>query len=134
MSDELNCREDGCEAPSQLVDPETGWCQAHGPDGSKTMAERGYEGGKKPKYPNLSDIPEPQSFADIRKILGKAVTAVATGEMKPKVANAISRLARAWKDSREGELTEDQLAELRDRVQELQERDLEEPRRPWEAA
>lgn len=121
--------------PSQFV-RSNGYCEAHDPEsGAETMSKRGKKGGSKPKYPGVQGISEPESFEDLRQILGKVAVKVAQGEMKAKTANAISRVSKVWLTAQEKELGATKIAELEERMQTLREKVREQRRRPsqpWE--
>lgn len=136
MSNESDteCQHDGCGVPSQFV-RSNGFCEAHDPEsGAETMAERGRAGGAKKKYPGLDGLSEPESFEDLRRILGQVAVQVARREMPAKTGNAVSRIGKVWLTAQEKELAEGDIAELREELDNLREK-IRESRardpRPW---
>lgn len=93
------------------------------------MARRGREGGKKRMYPGVGEVEPPDSFADVRDLLSRVMAALLEGEIKPKVANAASRLARSWKDAHEGELATGKIEKIEEKLSEL---DTIRKKKPWE--
>lgn len=121
-----------CEAPENFVDPETGFCHAHGPGGSETMSEWGKKGGrakaKKDRAPGLDpeDLPPldgPRAAEKWCEIIGRAVT---TGKLAHREAQAAIKAVREWLRSHEAGEVEERVDDLQEKVAKLKRGDLEE--------
>lgn len=138
MSTETTCKAtkaDGspCEAPESLLGPD-GYCPAHTEDGpnSEEMKKRGREGGKASPYKGLGEgVEPPQSFEDLKRLLSRVLAGLLNGQIRPKTANAASRLARAWRDSAEGEIGAEKLEKIEEKLAAIRERQETNPK-PWE--
>lgn len=104
---------DRCQAPEQFVNPETGFCHAHGPGAEDRMAERGQKGGqaaaRKRRQDGLSpdELPpldSPQHAERWLEVIGRAVT---SGRLGYQEAKAGVRAVKTWLGAHEaGEVTE----------------------------
>lgn len=118
MAPERRCngtRDDGspCGAPSNLVDPDSGFCPAHGPGGSEAMAELGRKGAeataRKLQSDGLSDdeLPPLTSHEAAERWCDVVGRAVAQGRLGHNEGRTILRAVREWRDSRDqGELSD----------------------------
>lgn len=125
--------EDGrpCDAPSNFVDPETGYCPAHGPNASERMAEQGRKGAettaKKLRGEGLDpdDLPPLDSPQAAERWLEAVGRAVATGELSHNAGKAVARLVREFLRAREAGTVAEEIEELRDKVAALRRGELE---------
>lgn len=110
-----------CRSPENFVDPNTGFCHAHGPDASERLSEYGKKGAeaknRKDRIPGLDDdelppLDSPQAAAKWCEVAGRAV---ATGRLGHHEAKAVVRAVREFLRSHEA-------GEVADRVEELQEK------------
>lgn len=111
-----------CRSP--LVDPETGYCAAHGPGASARMAERGAKGaratakklkGKGVVKPGEAP-PPPETVEDAKHYASWAMDAVATGRLDYRVGNVIQGLCREFRSATKEAALEAEVAELREVV------------------
>lgn len=115
-------RDDGspCGAPSNLVDPDSGFCPAHGPGGSEAMAELGRKGAeataRKLQSDGLSDdeLPPLESHEAAERWCDVVGRAVAQGRLGHNEGRTILRAVREWRDSRDQGEMADLLEELWD--------------------
>lgn len=121
-----------CGAPSELVDPDTGYCPAHDPEkGSETMAERGRKGGSRSPYEErLDKLPEITCAANVLEILNRAIRATAQGTISEKRANSIARLCRAWARLNDVVAAEERLDDIETKLAEL---DKVREKKPWQS-
>lgn len=134
------CSEEGCSCPiiDVVVDGDP-YCSAHDPDGGREkMSDRGKKGGAEKDY-NIPPEELPgslESFADFKSLISQVALKVASGRVKPKVGNTLSRLAKSWVKLAEGEISTDRLETIREKQEELQEAVQEQRRtadaKPWE--
>lgn len=129
MPPERSCREereDGtpCEAPSNFVDPETGFCPAHGPGASERLSEAARKGGRttarkrrreKLDPDELPPLESPQAAERWCDIVGRAVV---TGRLTHNQGKAALRAVREWRESHETGAVTDRLEELMDALSE----------------
>lgn len=122
-------RDDGepCGAPSQFVDPETGYCPSHDPEKREAIraaARKGAEAAKAKRQgrrglepEELPPLDSPQAAERWCEVVARAV---ATGRLSHNAGRTIARLVREWRESYDaGQVTErldalmDALAEWR---------------------
>lgn len=105
-----------CGAPGRLVDPETGFCDAHDPDKRDELRERGRRGGyvstsprKAPlDLPPLVDLESAQVWAE------RSARALAIGHISASKANSINRLLKSWMSAHENAEAEQAIQEARE--------------------
>lgn len=119
-----------CAAPPEFVDPETGYCKAHGPGGRermKAMAARAVK-AREPQPDGLTpeELPELTDHASAKARLDLIGRAVLTGRIRDKVAHAATRAVSEWVKAHEGQLVSEDVEALRGRLEEL-ERELGRP-------
>lgn len=129
MAPERSCREttaDGtpCGAPPNVVDPDTGFCPAHGPDGRERMAEMARKGGEAAArrradrgmgpddLPPLVDHEAAETWCDV---VGRAV---ADGTLGHNQGRTILRAVKEWRQSRDAGAQSDRLDALMDALAE----------------
>lgn len=120
-----------CGSPENFVDPDSGYCHAHGPGASERMAEHGRKGAeaknRKDRAPGLDseDLPpldSPQAAAKWCEVAGRAV---ATGRLGHHEAKAVVRAVREFLRSHDAGEIADRVEELRSQVTALKRGDLE---------
>lgn len=113
-----NQQGEACGAPPAIVDPETGFCPAHGPGGSAEMSRRGTLGGwastAKNRSPGLDpdDLPPLDSHEAAKIWCERVGRAVATGRLGPSEGNTIIKAVKAWIDSEEHRAAAEALEQL----------------------
>lgn len=121
------CREDGCGAPSNMVDPKTGYCPSHGPGARERLAEAGRKGGKatakkmsaeglaEDELPPLTSAEAAEEWCDT---IGRAVV---TERLTHNQGKAALRAVREWRESHDAGKVSDRLDELMDALAEWRE-------------
>lgn len=120
-------KEDGtrCGSPESFVDPDTGYCHAHGPEGSERMAERGRRGAEsrwheKPEGLDPEELPPLERHADAKAWLEAIGRAVATGRLADRPAQAAIRAVSEWVSTHGEELVAEDVEALRGRLEALE--------------
>lgn len=107
-----------CGAPSNLVDPDSGFCPSHDPDNRERVQEAARKGGeataRKLKREGLQEdalpkLDSPQAAERLLEVVARAVT---TGTLGHNAAKAVARLVREWLRAREAGEVEDRVTEL----------------------
>jgi len=105
-----------------MVDEGTGFCPAHGPDGSDEMRRRALKGGKATrevwKRPGVTEeeLGALESLADAQRWLRVIGGAVASGRLDKGDAQAATRAIEVWIRAADS-LTEAQVQELADKLE-----------------
>lgn len=112
---------EACGAPESMVDPETGYCPAHGPGGRNEMKERGRKGGKQTHQTGLhpTDLPALDSFQAAQEWLEEIGRAVACGRLGDREANAAIRAVSEWRETESERVTREELEELQAQLEQL---------------
>lgn len=119
-----NTRGEPCGVKPEMVDPETGYCPAHGPGGDEHMKELARRGGQRTKQIheqrglNLADLPELESPEDVEVWLELTGRAVLSESISTSTAKTVSRILRDWLSAHEAGAVTRQLEQLRDALDE----------------
>lgn len=114
-----------CGAPSALVNPETGYCGAHGPGATERMrlaGKKGAEASKASRQPHgmeAGELPPLAGHAEAKLWLERIGRAVATGRLKTRPAQAAIRAVSEWVKAHEGEMAAELFDDLKADVERL---------------
>lgn len=113
---------DPCGAPEGLVDPETGFCPAHGPGGRSEMSRRGTRGAYASHKGGLKDqeLPKLEDHEDAKRWLELIGRAVATKRLSDRRAQAAIRAVEAWMKAEAEQLGAEAIEGLQERLSELE--------------
>lgn len=130
MPPDLHCRasiRDGtpCNAPSNLVDPNSGFCTSHDPERREELREAARRGGrataKRFRSGGLSDeeLP-PLTSPEVAEVwLERIGRASATGRLRHQDATAATRAVQQWLRAHEVGVMAERMDRLRETVDEL---------------
>lgn len=116
-----------CETPSSFVDPDTGYCPAHGSNASERLSEYGKKGGEATarkvkgdgldpdELPPLENAQAAETWCDV---VGRAVV---TGRIGHNEGKAALRAVREWRESHEAGQVSERLENLMDALAEWRE-------------
>ncbi len=118
---------DGTPCESPTVDPETGFCSAHGPGASARMRERGRKGGeafvrnvRRKGAAKADEVPPaPETMADAARWASWVAFGVTTGKLDPKIGDVAVRAIREFRSAHEKAELEAEVQRLRAKVAEL---------------
>ena len=114
-----------CRSPEHLVDPETGYCRAHGAGGAERMAEIGLRGAEATRRKYMArglepgELPELRTPHDAQRALDIVAHAAAEGRLPQRQADATTRAVREWLRAHEAGAVADQVEKLRRKLSEL---------------
>lgn len=105
-----------CGAPGRLVDPETGFCDAHDPDKRDELRERGRRGGYRSTSPRKAalDLPPLVDLESAQVWAEEIARGVADGSVSASKGNALNRLLKTWLSSHENAEAERAVREARE--------------------
>lgn len=131
----MNASGDPCGAPPELVDPETGYCPAHAPEGSERMKQIAARGGKAAAAQGRDslhpdDLAELETFEDAKRRLDLISRSVLTGQIREKTANAAIRAVREWVRAEGERAAAEDLEALRDELERVKE-EMDAAHEPW---
>lgn len=115
---------DGTPCQSPYVDPETGYCTAHGPGASADMRERGRKGAEATRRKlkgrgtvKADDVPPPpETMADAARWASWIPFAVTTGKLDPKIGDVAVRAIREFRGAFEKAGLEAEVKRLREEI------------------
>lgn len=116
-----------CGAIPQFVDPETGFCPAHGPGGREEMRRRGTRGayvrakGEEPPVELPKDALALEDHADAKRVLEIVLRLVMQKQLSSQQAYAAIRAVEAWMKAEAEEATMEVVEDLREDVERLKE-------------
>jgi hypothetical protein len=114
-----------CGSPERFVDPETGLCPAHSPGASARLSMAGRLGGsvaaakRRGQGLDPDELPALDSHAAAMQWLEIIGRAVVSGRLSDKDANAAVKALEAWMRAEAGRAQDEEVAELRERLEEL---------------
>lgn len=126
-TEQHGCKEEGCGAPENMVDPSTGYCPSHGPGARERLREAGRKGGKatakrmsaegleEGELPSLTDADAAETWCDI---VGRAVV---TERLSHNQAKAALRAVREWRETRDAGKASEKMERLMDAIREFDE-------------
>lgn len=87
-----------CGAPGRLVDPDTGYCDAHDPDKRDELRERGRRGGYVSTSPRRTgmDLPPLNSPAAAAVWCEEIARAVADDRISSSRGNTLNKVVKTW--------------------------------------
>ena len=113
----VNAAGEPCKNP--VVDPETGFCVAHGPGGREELRRRAREGGRVTREmfaAGLHDLPPLRVPEDASEWLERVSRAVALGRLSASAGQAVIRGVREWREAHETTELAARLEALEDRL------------------
>ena len=122
-------RADGtpCQAPENLVDPDTGLCPSHSPGAPERLSEAGRKGAEATRRKHFTpsaldpdDLPPLRDHDSAKLWLERIGRAVATGTLSDRSATAAIRAVSEWLKAHEGALVAEDVQALRDRLEALE--------------
>ena len=113
-----------CRAPDHLIDPETGFCHAHGPGASERMRARGKKGSRalrdKLRRPNVqADDWQLETLEDAQERLRRIAMAVLAGHVSHQQASAAVRALDTWLKAAGERMDAEDVEELREIAKQL---------------
>ena len=110
--------------PDHLIDPETGFCHAHGPGSSERMRERGKKGSQaardKLRRPNVQAGDwKLETLEDAQSWLRRIASAVLAGNVSHQQASAAVRALDTWLKAAGERMDAEDVEELREIAKQL---------------
>ena len=122
-----NAKGEPCGVKEGVVDPETGFCPAHGPGASERMAERGRKGAKAMHARYRAGGLDPDALGDLGTVrdaqrwLRMIALGVTTGKLQPREGTTGVRAIEAWLKAEQDRVAADEVSELRAQLDEVRE-------------
>lgn len=116
-----------CGAPERLVDAESGFCYAHGPEAKERLSEAGKKGAeataRKLRAGGIEEgeLGELETHADAKRWLKTIGAAVCSGRLNDRAAQAAIRAVSEWVKAHADEATATVVEELEAEVKRLRE-------------